>query len=331
MKIAIRQVRGNSGTDVWADSLCTGLQQEGHECTVDLRSPLYQFVRAPAQENPESSDIIHGNSWNGFAFKEDRPLVVTEHLVVHDPSFDPYKSLLQKIYHRWIYRCEQKSLLVSDAVTCVSKYAKKQLELGFDHSDASVIYNGIDTSIFQPGSSSIFHENIPQERCILFYAGNLSKRKGSDLLPRIMKELGDQFLLVIASGYSGNEMTDSKNIKNFGHLSLPQLVKMFNRCDIFLTPTRLEGFGLSVAEAMSCAKPIVATNGSSLPELVIDGKGGFLCEMDNVNEFADRIRYLAEEPDEREKMGRFNRGRVTELFSQDMMVKKYLTLYNSLV
>jgi Glycosyltransferase len=105
---------------------------------------------------------------------------------------------------------------------------------------------------------------------------------------------------------------------------------MYNYADIFLFPTRLEGFGLSVAEAMACGKPIVTTDCSSMPELVIDGKGGFLCEMDNVKDFADSIRILAEDSGLRRQMGTFNRARVIEKFSLDRMVQEYITVYKKL-
>ncbi len=333
MKVTIRQVKGGSGIDVWAESLCRGLRKEGHICDVDLCSGIYQIIplRPGFPKIKNDSDIIQGNSWNGLVFSQTVPLVVTEHLVVHDPQFAPYKSIAQKAYHRWIYQCEKKTLDAADAVTCVSHYSRKQLESTFEYTSANVIYNGIDTSIFHPTHPAGIPNSKKKCPIVLFYAGNLSKRKGSDLLPAIMKRLGERFQLNIASGYTKSTAFKMKNIQNLGYLSVSQLVEAYNHCDIFLSPTRLEGFGLSVAEAMACGKPVVATNGSSLPELVVDGKGGFLCEMDNTAAFAERIRYLAEEPSEREKIGRFNQDRVKELFSLDDMVKKYVRLYKSLI
>jgi glycosyltransferase involved in cell wall biosynthesis len=109
------------------------------------------------------------------------------------------------------------------------------------------------------------------------------------------------------------------------------MVKVYNACDIFLTPSRLEGFGLSVAEAMACGKPVVATNCSSLPELVEDNKGGFLCRVDNLNDFSEKIRYLGENEEERRNMGVFNRERVNQLFTIEKMVNNYIRLYRSLL
>lgn len=332
MKIAIRQVRGGSGIDVWAENLCGGIRLQGHECKLDLQPPLYQIFPALARLHPAKSgySLIQSNTWNGFAFKNDVPLVVTEHHVVHDLTFHSHKTIPQVIYHRWIFHCELKSLDVADAVICVSEFTRNQLETAFGFSDARVIYNGVDTSIFRPIDTVQSRLDVPAGKYTIFFAGNLSKRKGGDLLPLIMRELGEQYILIIASGQTGNSLSGSKNTLNLGHISQEQLIEVYNQCDVFLSPSRLEGFGLSIAEAMSCGKPVVATNCSAIPELVIDGKGGFLCGMDDVKDFAEKIRYLAADEELRTKMGAFNRKRVEEKFELSRMVRDYINLYQSL-
>ena len=333
MKIAIRQVKGGSGVDVWAGSLCRGIQKVGHTCELDLCSGVYQFIPQLAgfRKTTSGSDIIQSNSWNAFAFREDVPLVVTEHHVVHDPAYSPYKTLPQKIFHRWIYQCEQRSLDVADAVICDCEYTRKKLKEAFGYSDARVVYVGIDEELFKPAPPELQYSQIPEAKTILFFAGNLSTRKGADLLPSIMKELGDDYLLLVASGQKQGSVPGCRSIVNLGRLSLADLVATYNRCDIFLTPSRLEGFGLSVAEAMACEKPVVATNGSSLPELVVDGKGGFLCGMDNVLDFAEKIALLAGDADMRYKMGTFNRQRIKETFTVEKMTTEYLNIYRSIL
>lgn len=129
MKIAIKQVRGGSGVDIWAENLCHEISHQGHSCTINLQSGLYQFVSilAKLQKNENKLDIIQSNTWNGFAFKNTASLVATEHLVVHDPEYHKYRTLPQKLYHSWIYRCEEETLRVADAVVCVSKSTGKPL------------------------------------------------------------------------------------------------------------------------------------------------------------------------------------------------------------
>jgi glycosyltransferase involved in cell wall biosynthesis len=333
MNISIRQVRGNSGIDVWAQNLCAGIQRSGHRCILDQKSSVFEFFPGLLSLFPpeKDTDIIHGNSWNAFAFKKEQPLVVTEHHVVHDPAYFPYRTLPQTVYHRWVYQCERRSFDVADAVTCVSQYSRKKLEESFGFQDSQVIYNGVDTTVFKPTEQINDAWNIPHDKTVLFFAGNLSRRKGADLLPAIMKNLGEDYVLLLATGQKGASFGFMNNIINIGHLDLAHLIMAYNRCDIFLSASRLEGFGLSVAEAMACGKPVVATNGSSLPELVVEGKGGFLCEMDNVKDFAGKIRYLAENEQERRVMGTFNHARVIENFDVVTMVKAYIALYHHLI
>jgi glycosyltransferase involved in cell wall biosynthesis len=205
------------------------------------------------------------------------------------------------------------------------------LEEVFGYTDAHLVYVGIDEKLFSPSSPETDVMDIPKAKNVLFFAGNLSRRKGADLLPAIMNQLGDEYLLLVASGQKQGSVYGCSNIINLGKLPLDQMVVTYNLCDIFLTPSRLEGFGLSVAEAMACGKPVVATDSSSLPELVMDGRGGFLCRMDDVKDFADKIRHLAADEDLRKEMGTFNRKRIEEKFTTEKMTEKYLRIYHSLL
>jgi glycosyltransferase involved in cell wall biosynthesis len=99
---------------------------------------------------------------------------------------------------------------------------------------------------------------------------------------------------------------------------------------MLLFPTRLEGFCLSILEAMSCGIPVVTTNTSSLPEQIFDGKGGYLCPVDDVKAYAEAIRHLAEDENLRSRMGRFNRQRVLDHFTIEKMTQEYIKVYRKI-
>jgi glycosyltransferase involved in cell wall biosynthesis len=109
------------------------------------------------------------------------------------------------------------------------------------------------------------------------------------------------------------------------------LVGLYNTCDILLFPSRLEGFGYAVAEAMACGKPVVCTNGSSLPELVIDQTGGLLCKQDNADDFVDKVKALGGNEQLRQAMGKFNRERIVNNFGLAQMGASYARLYRQFV
>jgi hypothetical protein len=97
-------------------------------------------------------------------------------------------------------------------------------------------------------------------------------------------------------------------------------------CDIL--SARRHGY---VGEAMACAQPIVCTNASALPELVLDEKGGFLCRLADVDDFVERIRFLGARPALRQSMGEFNRQRIENHFTMAQMGMASATVYQSLL
>lgn len=332
MKVCFKNIRGNSGADIWMINLADALKKIGVETDVHFYDNRFQYFPYLLKSGNGNGgwDIIHSNTWNGFAFKEKNiPLVVTEHHVEHLPSHGKYKTLAQKAFHKLVYQYEKKSLRDADVVTCYSEYTQKQLKSVFGY-DSKMIYAGVDTDKFRPMAAKDNFKEWDKNKIRLLFVGNMIKRKGFDLLARIMERLGDEFILLCTSGMRKNII--EKYADNFfiiGTISQDDIVNYYNMCDILLFPSRLEGFGIAVAEAMACAKPVVTTNCSSLPELVVDGKGGFLCEMDNVDEFAEKIIFLAKEPGLREKMGMYNRERVQKEFSLVEMARSYNELYKT--
>ncbi|QXO93557.1 glycosyltransferase family 4 protein [Methanospirillum purgamenti] len=337
MKILFPLAQADSGSDVFTYNLVSGLNNSSIQADIQNLPRWSGYVPSFMGKICKSAgyDIIHANTWNGYPFKNNnQPLLVTEHLLVHDPIFLPYKTSLQRLYHSYIFQWEKKSINVADSVISISNYTKNKIEEVFGYSDSILIYNGIDENFFKPFDveNQRIDSNIvvPSKNTILFFSGNATIRKGGDLLPKIMNELGDKYSLLISGGLRKNTHLNAPNIISTGKLSLHELVEIYNYADIFLFPTRLEGFGLSVAEAMACGKPVVTTDCSSMPELVVDGKGGFLCEMDNVKDFAESIRILAEDSSLRREMGLFNRNRVEKKFTLDRMVQEYIREYKYL-
>lgn len=331
-KILFPLIKAGSGADIFISNLVHGLQNHSICADIQIIPPITGIFPAIAGKlcDPSGYDLIHGNTWSGYAFNYGYPLIMTEHHVVHDPDYLRHSSLPQRSYYRLVYHRERKSLNCADKVTCVSRYTQKKTEEIFGYSDSKVIYNGIDRTVFKPLHISRDKVGISENKTVLLFVGNLSFRKGADLLQPIMKKLGDDFLLLINAGLRDRGIIKQDNIINLGKLSLPQLIEAYNLCDIFLSPSRLEGFGLSIAEAMACAKPIVTSNCSSLPELVIDDKGGLLCTPGDIQMFTEAVHTLSEDPSWREKQGRFNRSRISECFTIERMGCEYAHLYNSL-
>lgn len=99
-----------------------------------------------------------------------------------------------------------------------------------------------------------------------------------------------------------------------GYVPESEKVACYNLADLLLFPSSMEGFGLTVAEAMSCELPVVVSNRGSLPELVVDGEGGFLVEPSDRDAFVRKTLLLCGDPMLRRKLGTANVERVNRLF-----------------
>ena len=105
---------------------------------------------------------------------------------------------------------------------------------------------------------------------------------------------------------------------------LPDVAAVLRQADLLVHPARWEGFGLAVLEAMLCSLPVVATNVSSLPELVVDGETGFLVPPDDVEALAAAI---ARALDDRANLGHRGYERARSEFSVERMAERTASLY----
>src|SRR5439155_27214057 len=97
--------------------------------------------------------------------------------------------------------------------------------------------------------------------------------------------------------------------------------------DLYMLPTRREGFGVAFAEAMSMEVPVIASRISPITEIIVDGRTGVLVEVGDPEAFARAAEPLLEHPERRQRMGQGVRRPVIERFDQSSMCKAYERLY----
>lgn len=276
-------------------------------------------------------DIIHTTPDYGVFFhRKHVPLVITVHHLVLDSFMRQYSSFLQRVHYQtdllWFTKM---SLNQADMVTCVSKSTAAMVkELGFEK-DIRVIYNGIDSIRFKPGKLKL---GAKRERIRVLFSGNLTLRKGAHWLPLIADRLNPGIEICFTRGLrNAVPLPYRPNLVDLGYVMHDDIPSLYQSSDILLSPSVREGFGLAVAEAMASGLPVVATNCSSLPELVIDGEGGCLCSVGNVRGFAEKINWLAENATLRKSMGEYNRARIEKLFTHERMIKEYQLLFEEVL
>jgi glycosyltransferase involved in cell wall biosynthesis len=283
------------------------------------------------------SDVIHTALDYACLFRRrGTALVATAHNYVLDRAMRPYSSAAQRIHYatdlRWLSR---RSLLVADCVTAVSRFVADLLaqDLGTDR-EVRVIYNGVDVGLFRPGAALAGKDKVFR----VLFCGNLSRRKRSEMIQALAARLGSGFEIYYTAGLSGRGMFRNpealgatSNIRPLGRLRHDQMPEVYQSVDALFMPSMREGFGLCVAEAMACGLPVVVDGGSAMPELVLDGKGGFICQGDDLDCYTEAFRRLAGDRRLAREMGAFNRVRVEERFTLARMVSEYSRLFEEVL
>lgn len=100
--------------------------------------------------------------------------------------------------------------------------------------------------------------------------------------------------------------------------------------DIFAFPSRHEGLGSILLDALAFGLPVVATRVGGIPDVVADEVNGFLCEVDDIDAMADAIMRLSSDSALAQRIGAANRARA-ESFSPELMVERYDALYRRLL
>lgn len=325
-------IRAGTGVDSFTELLADGLRQRGIRAEIEWLPHSAEYlpwlVKVP--KPPDWASIVHVNSWIHRRFIPcSLPCVVTLHSCVHDPAYAPYKSVPQTLYHRlWVYKREVESIEKASAVTAVSEYTESVAREVFPQ--LPVVHgvpNWVRTDVFFPAIRT-----LPGKPFRLLFVGNVSARKGEDILVKTMARLGSSFQL----SYTGNPEDFSKptelpdNMVPLGKIMGPSaMAEVYRAHDAFLFPSRLEGLPLSVLEAASSGLPVIASNCSSLPEVVRHRETGLLCKMDDVSAFVDAVQLLADFPDIWGAMSSNARQLMKANFAMERAVDRYVDIYRS--
>jgi glycosyltransferase-like protein len=235
---------------------------------------------------------------------------------------------------------QEKSIHLLDEKIVVSKYWKKALRNDFKV-NAHLVYNGIDLTKFSPSKKVRKGSGRPS----ILYVGGLEARKGVEYLllamELVQKEIPDTKLTIIGragltSGESYNEREIFENLaERIGigdcvifrdYVSEGRLKEFYQRCDVYALPSRMEGWGLTLMEAMAFKKPVVASKVGGIPELVDHGKNGLLVPCGDVKGLADSIVKILKDKKLATSFGQAGRRKV-ELFTWERTAKMTLKIY----
>jgi N-acetyl-alpha-D-glucosaminyl L-malate synthase BshA len=225
----------------------------------------------------------------------------------------------------------------SDAVTAVSKYLRDVTlrEFGIRR-EVHVIPNFVDAELFRPGQVSAYAQSFCREdEAVLIHISNFRPvKRVADVLgvfDLVRREIPAR-LLLIGDGPDRSLAERIANEKGFEDRTIflgnvPSIETILPIGKIFLLPSDAESFGLAALEAMACGLPVVGTSVGGLPEVVEDGKNGYLRPVGDVEGMAQAALSLLRDPEKHAAFSSEARRRAVEEFPEETAVARYRKLY----
>ncbi|MCL4338139.1 glycosyltransferase family 4 protein [Patescibacteria group bacterium] len=278
----------------------------------------------------------------------DYHLIAPSHTLFHDGricELTKKHNFFKAVFHK----CVKKSYIASFAealeqyiylILNINKYIdtfiapsrfmiKKLIEYGIDENKIQILNSFCEYKEYKPDYDS---DNY------ILYFGRLSPEKGLNFLIGAMKYIPYIKLKNVGDGSIKKELMrkvlklNIKSIEFMGYKSGVELKKMIYRCRFIILPSVCyEIFPLSVLEAFSSGKPVIASNIGGIPEIVKDGYNGYLVEPGNAEDLADKISKLWDNPSLCRKMGKNAREYVEKNYGPREHYEKLMDIYRKAI
>lgn len=315
-------------------------------------------------------DIMHGHVTGAFSCallkcvsKKFRKVPLVTH--VHETGVEgakitlpPFKDTLGFLrMARWY--CVELPLKekiiyqAAERLVAVSYFLANSLtKYGVSQKKVTVIHNGVDIDIFKPvkGGKPKAKRLLGLDGSpLILYVGAFTTRKGIHYLIRSFKNVLNEFknatLLLIGgvpSWYGSNIYYDllfkeidklnlRDHIKTEGAIPHNRLPLYYSAADVFVLPSIYEPFGKVLLEAMACGTPVVASNVGGIPEIVEDGRSGFLVPVGDVKGFSESICTLLSSDTLIRRMGSYGQSLVMKNFTWRSTATKLFNMYMELL
>jgi glycosyltransferase involved in cell wall biosynthesis len=256
---------------------------------------LFQMLRASMQSlDAFKPDVMHLHS--SFAGLVLRPALAARSegpRVVYCPHGWAFSRETGRLSHLAAKAAETLLARTSDRIICISgDEFNEAVRAGIPTNRLTLVHNGISKS--RPLPHGVATDWASKKAKVLFI-GRLDRQKGFDILIEAARSLEDVMDVRIVGASVVNKFDGAEipaNVSLLGWLDRQQIETQLEAADLVVIPSRWEAFGLVALEAMRAAKPILAFQSGALPEIVVDGVTGVLCEPVAVQPLIDGFRRM---------------------------------------
>jgi glycosyltransferase involved in cell wall biosynthesis len=224
--------------------------------------------------------------------------------------------------------------MAAQAVICISENTKNDLleryPVAADKVRVTHLASEIDASL------ALGPETVPSRRYFLYVGLRYRYKNFNGLLAAFARMLSARpglALCVVGAPFNDTEkkliveLGLASAVEHYEQVSDAHLAKLYYHSVAFVYPSLYEGFGIPPLEAMACSTPVVASNRSSIPEVI--GDAGLLFDPERTDELTDILITLTDDPPLREQLIAKGHKRA-KAFSWDKTVSQTLEIYREL-
>jgi len=312
------------------------------------------------------ADIVHCHTWYthlaGIFSREllQVPLLLTTHSL---ETHRPWKvEQLGNGYFlsRWI---EHQAYNTADGIIAVSEKMKTDVieSYGIKPEKVTVIHNGIDPEFYKPtfDNDLLLEYGINPAIPFVLFVGRITRQKGISQLISAAKYFNKNCQIVLCAGAPdtpeiANEIEALIVVlksKRDGVILISEMLPrekikvLYSHARVFACPSLYEPFGIINLEALSCETPVVGSAVGGIPEIIQEGKTGYLIKLEPISrtdfnpknpeafqkDFAAKVNHLLDDENLANQMGKAGRERVLEKFSWQSIAKTTFNYYQEVI
>ena len=336
-----------------------GTNPKRYSASARINYSFYAWLKLREIVKQYGIEVVEATFWGAeaflYSFRPQVPLVVSTATSASDIlATKTYSGRKELLTLKLLNMMEKFSARRADRIIANSRTVYDTLvqKLRISPDKIDIVHHGIDTAKFRYIESDIRDRlGIPPDIPLVLYVGRLEARKGVDVLcrgvPEIVRIVPDtRFVLVgqdtNSSLYGGStkayicKLAKSHGFSNallfIDYLADDELIALYSACDLVVSPSLHESFGLVVLEAMACSKHVIATSTGVVPELGLNGASGMMISPGSVAELTEAVvRLLSLTGNERRLAAESNRKLVEAEFSIPVWVDKVLRVYEKAI
>ncbi|MBI4437189.1 MAG: glycosyltransferase [Candidatus Omnitrophica bacterium] len=262
--------------------------------------------------------------------------------IVHTPHGHVFYGYFSPMVHRGIIWIERFAGFFTDRLVTLTQRGKEEhlrYKILPEHR-ITWAYSGIDLEAFRRGDGKEDAFPSPEKGPCVGMIGRLAPIKGHlyflQALPSVIREIPELKALLVGDGPLRQELEKACSTLGIQHHVLflgeqERIQAILKRCDVVVLSSLNEGMGRVLLEAQAMGKPVIGTRVGGIPEVIQEGKTGYLVPPKDPQALAEKLLLLLKDPEKGRKMGEAARIWVDETFSVQEMVRRIDAVYQELL